>query len=147
MDSVPPRTVSGTRIVLSLFAFGILATSGLWIYWHLHLTPFMPLQEALANEFENCSPRVDGGRRKSHRETPNILRVVMRVPFDPTPDSPETHSVIQSRLQKTRELAAQHTDLDSYDTLELHLYFEDKEQTLRQKTVTADLHTEAPPTE
>jgi hypothetical protein len=34
-----------------MFAFGIVATGTMWAYWHLHLMPFMPLQESLAAEF------------------------------------------------------------------------------------------------
>ncbi|MEQ9408627.1 MAG: hypothetical protein RIK87_12905 [Fuerstiella sp.] len=133
------KGVPGRLIVVAMFSLGIIATGILWTYWQLHLMPFMPLQKSLAAEFDESSPRVDGGRRKSHKGTPMILRVVMRVPFDPIADDPETQQKVQERLTRTRELAEEHADLDSYELLEVHLYKESKEQELQQKTFLQDL--------
>ena len=134
-----PRTVSGRVIVIGLFLLGITATGVLWTYWHLHLVPFMPLQESLAAEFEHSSPRVDGGRRKMHKGTPKILRVVMRVPFDPTDAEADVQNQIEQRMTRVMELATQHTPIGEYDLLEVHLYQETKEDELRQKTFLKDL--------
>ena len=70
-------TISGRYVVISMFALAFVLIGALYTYWNLHLMPFMPLQEALAAKFEESSPRVDGGRRKMHKGTPNILRVAV----------------------------------------------------------------------
>lgn len=131
--------ISGRAVVVAMFALGIVATSILWAYWRLHLLPFMPLQQALIAEFEGSSPRVDGGRRKMHKGTPMILRIVMRVPFDPTAEDVETLREIDNHLQRTQELAAEHCRLDDYELIELHLYQESQEDRLRQKTFQQEL--------
>ncbi|MFN5076862.1 MAG: hypothetical protein ACK5MO_14810, partial [Planctomyces sp.] len=45
------KPVSGRTVVVLMFVMGILATAFLYTYWTLHLTPFMPLQEAIVREF------------------------------------------------------------------------------------------------
>lgn len=141
MNQSPPtqQRVSGKLVVVSMFALAFVATGILWVYWNMHLMPFMPLQESLVAEFENSSPRVDGGQRKSHRGTPMILRTVMRVPFDPNDPSEKTQELIAERLTRTRELATEHTQIDEYDLLEVHLYHEIQEDVLSQKTFTKEL--------
>ncbi len=79
----PERRVSGRAMVLGMLAFGTLTTAAMWVYWTLHVGPFRPLQDAIAAAFPHSSPRVDGGQRKMHKGTPKILRIVMRVDFDP----------------------------------------------------------------
>ena len=128
------RTISGKVIVLSMFTLAIVATGTLWAYWSLHMLPFMPLQEALAEQFENSSPRVDGGRRKMQNSTPMILRAVMRVPFDPNDSSAETQDLIEDRITATMELAVRYTPVNEYEILEIHLYMEKKEDAISQKT-------------
>jgi hypothetical protein len=122
-----------------MFTLGIVATGTLWYFWNIQLMPFMPLQDALVAEFEGCSPRVDGGRRKGQKGTPKILRVVMRVPFDPTSSDQSSQSQIETRLTKTEELARKFVVDDDYELLELHLFSEHKEQMLRQKTFTRQM--------
>ena len=133
-----PR-ISGRKIVFAMFAMGFLATGLLWLYWDLHLQPFMPLQEALAGEFEKSSPRVDGGQRKSHKGTPRVLRVVMRVPFDPTSRAIEAQTAIEERIQRTHELAKKYAKIEEYELLEVHLFHEQKEQMISQKTFSKDI--------
>lgn len=122
-----------------MFALGIMATGTLWYFWNLQLMPFMPLQDALIAEFEHCSPRVDGGRLKGNKGTPKILRVVMRVPFDPTSSDQSAQAQIETRLVRTEELARKFVVDDDYEVLELHLFSEHKEQSLRQKTFTRQI--------
>ena len=110
----PPRVFSGTRIVLGLFLFGILATTGLWIYWKLHLAPFFPLQKALAEAFVDSSPRVEGGR---HKKSPPTLRIVLQVAFTPLRGSDPTESMIA----RTIDLARRYQDLQQYELLEIYL--------------------------
>ena len=133
------RTVSGRKIVVTMFVMAIFATGILWTYWHLHLAPFMPLQESIAAEFDHSSPRVDGGRRKMHKGTPMILRVVMRVPFDPTDADSDIQNQIEQRMTRVVELATKYTPIGEYDLLEVHMYQETKEEKLRQKTFTKNL--------
>ena len=133
-------TISGKSVVISMFVLAIVLIGALYTYWNLHLMPFMPLQEALAAEFDHCSPRVDGGRRKAHKGTPNILRVVMRVPFDPNAEDEETLSLIDKRVDGTLELAKQKVDdFDAYNVLEVHMYQEEKEGELSQNSFEREL--------
>ena len=140
-ESTPQdNTISGRAVVIAMFALAITATGILWAYWNLHLMPFMPLQEALAEEYEESSPRVDGGRRKTHKGTPLILRVVMRVPFDPNSSAADVQDLIEERLTRTQEMAAKLTvDFESYEVLQVHLYQEEKEGQMSQKTFEREL--------
>lgn len=123
------RTPTGRWVVLGMFAFGILATAGIWVYWKLHLAPFMPLQKALAAEFEKSSPRVDGGWTKSeYKQAPPLLRVVLRVPYDPEESDPRVRRTIDRVVTVTRS----HIDLSAYDTLEIYLVHYAPEKTPRQ---------------
>lgn len=117
-----------------MFTLGVVATSTLWYFWNVQLMPFMPLQDALVAEFDGCSPRVDGGRLKGNKGAPKTLRVVMRVPFDPTSPDPSAQTQIETRMSRTEELARRFVLEEDYEVLELHLYSEHKEQALRQKT-------------
>jgi hypothetical protein len=133
-------TISGRKLVIMLFAFGALATATLWGYWQLHMMPFMPLQAALVEAFgKDCAPRVEGGQRKMHKQTTRMLRVVMRVPFDPEIDDSETQARIVKYLTQVRDIAENHVDITEYDTLELHLFQENQEQALKQFTVRKNL--------
>lgn len=132
-----PR-ISGTLIVLTMFGFGILSTLMIWTYWNWHIEPFMPLQLAIENEFEDSSPRVEGGQRKMSKKTPRILRVTMRVDFDPSIEANAKQS--EQRIQRVAELAGQHQDLTSYEFLEFHFYQPvPRENRLRKKSFTRSL--------
>lgn len=114
------RQVSGRAVVVAMFAFGSLLTGALYLYWELHTRPFRPLQDAIAAEFPDFTPRVIGGRHKSQRTgSPNTLRIVLLVDFNPKSESsaPRTEQ-IASRLA---ELAATQMDLSKYEILEIHL--------------------------
>lgn len=122
METQPPvhpaRTVSGRLVVGILFAFGIAATAGIWTYWKLHMAPFMPLQKALAAEFEKCTPRVDGGWTKSDdKKTPPTLRIILRLPYPPD----ERDVRIPATIERIIALAREHIDLATYDALEIYL--------------------------
>ena len=141
-DSASPGdgTISGRSVVISMFVLAFVLIGALYTYWNLHLMPFMPLQEAIAAEFEESSPRVDGGRRKMHKGTPNILRVVMRVPFDPNADDNKTKTLIEKRVDGTLELARQNVDeFSDYNVLEVHMYQEEKEGELSQNSFEREL--------
>jgi hypothetical protein len=124
-----PRTVSGRWIVLTVFAFGIAATGGIWVYWKLHLAPFMPLQKALAAEFPQSSPRVDGGwSGKEFQQGPPRLRIVLRVPYPPL----EQDARVPATLDRVIALARESLNLDHYETLEIYLVHYAPERAPRQ---------------
>jgi hypothetical protein len=125
----PDSRVSGRAVVIGMFIFGITATSTLWIYWTLHTGPFRPLQDALAAQFPGSVPRVDGGQRKMHKGTPKILRVVLRVDFDPVTGTRQGQQV----LDRVEELARHYIDLNDYDVLDVYLYHGIPERDLREK--------------
>ncbi|MDA1015132.1 MAG: hypothetical protein O3A00_11855 [Planctomycetota bacterium] len=124
------RHISGKWLVLAMLGFGVVATTSLWIYWKLHLMPFMPLQEVLVKEFPDSSPRVDGGQRRMQDGSPMILRIVMKVAFDPILDEEPTAEFIAAVTQ----VVGDNLDLDEYDELHLHLYQLNPEGELRQNT-------------
>lgn len=129
----PPqsRGIPGVWVVVGMFAFGLTATSILFVYWHFHTAPFKELQTALANEFEGSRPRVEGGQRKQHKQTPRILRVVLKVEFPPKLEEAKSQRV----ADRVMELAAKHHPLENYDTVEIHLYWPEKEKTIHEHVI------------
>lgn len=124
-----PRTVSGRWIVLTMFVFGIAATGGIWVYWKLHLAPFMPLQKALAAEFPKSSPRVDGGwSGKQYQQGPPRLRIVLRVPYPPL----ERDARVSATIERVIALAREFLSFDNYETLEIYLVHYAPERAPRQ---------------
>ena len=123
------RRVSGSAVVLAMFAFGITATGALWTYWTLHTGPFRPLQDALAKEFPGSVPRVDGGQRKMRKGMPSILRAVLRVQFDPVTETTKG----EQTLNRVEQICRQHIDLSQYDVLDVYLYEGVPEQAIRER--------------
>lgn len=113
-----PRPPRGRWVVLAMFAFGIVATGGIWVYWKLHLAPFLPLQKALAAEFPKSSPRVDGGWKKGEFQVgPPTLRIVLRVPYAPA----ERDVRVPATIERVVALAREELELARYETLEIYL--------------------------
>jgi hypothetical protein len=114
------RVVSGKVVVIGMFAFGIFLTGLLFAYWDLHTRPFRPLQEAIAKAIPGSSPRVIGGRHKSHRsDSPNTLRIIVVVDYNPLEEANEAR---RDELARTiLELAHTHHDVAPYERIELHL--------------------------
>lgn len=105
-------------MVVGMLLFGVTMVAALWLYWELYTRPFRPLQNAIHAEFPDSSPRVIGGKPKSHRaDSPATLRIICRVYFDPETDT------VQSETMAARlaALAGQHHDLTKYEFLEIHL--------------------------
>ncbi len=125
-------TVSGRVVVIAMLLFAATGTAFLQYYWNRHLKPFMPLQKAIAAQFDNSSPRVDGGQRKMSKDTPRVLRVVMRVPFDP--EDSDNDEVIRQRISSVADLAVEHASLREYEIFTTHFYQENPGNKLRQKT-------------
>jgi hypothetical protein len=115
--------------VLGLIAFGVMTTSAMWIYWTLHVGPFRPFQDALAAAFPHSSPRVDGGQHKMHKGTPKILRVVMRVEFDPVAELATGEQVVDV----VEQIARKHLNLGGYEELDVFLFHGVPEQEVRQQ--------------
>ncbi len=114
-----PKTLSGRKVVLGMFSFGIVMTATMWLYWEAYTRPFRPLQYAINAEFPGSSPRVIGGEHKSHKhENPTTLRIVIRVDFDPREAS---ENVTEPYTQRLLKLAAEHVDLSTYQQVEVHL--------------------------
>lgn len=126
----PPGTVPGKWVVVSMFAFAIMAVGILWLYWNWHTAPFRPLQEALGREFPHSRPLVQGGQRKIHKDTPSMLRIVMRIEFDPDADSPKTEEL----ARQIAAFAGDHHDLSPYDAIEIHLHWPEPEREIKQWT-------------
>ncbi len=120
--------ISGTLIVAVMFAFGLLATAGLWTYWYYHTQPFIPLQEAISAEFKGSAPRVDGGARKLHKGTPTLLWIIMRVDFRPDLDREKAASV----SRRVVELSQEHLDLSAYEQLNIRLFFGELEKEIHR---------------
>lgn len=135
----PVRELSGRWVVVGMFLFGILATSGLWAYWYLHTAPFRPLQLAIAENIPGSNPRVEGGQRKIHQATPRILRITIRVDFDPEADGERAKQLGETLIS----LARKHQDLTHYDLVEMYLFHRIPEQKIREKLITVDLRKDA----
>ena len=140
---IPSGYVSGRKVVFGMFALGLTATAILWFYWHFHLMPFMPLQKAIADKFQDSAPRVDGGRRKLQEDTPMILRVQIRVPFDPTETTADSERQSSIRLKAVEELANEHAALSEYEVLQVHMYYEHVEKQLLQQLFSRRLSDDA----
>jgi hypothetical protein len=114
--------VSGRLIVASMFLLGICATAFLYTYWTLHLMPFMPLQESLVREFPRSAPRVNGGQKKMHKQTPIVLQVMMKSPVDPKSEKTADQAAITKLQQRVLELVRDQNPLPGLQQLELHVY-------------------------
>src|SRR5580692_899571 len=131
----PERRISGRGMVLAMLAFGVLTTSSMWVYWTLHVGPFRPFQDALAAAFPHSSPRVDGGQRKMHKGTPKILRIVMRVEFDPVSETSRGEEVVTA----VEQIAGKHLDMSQYEELDVYLFQGVPEQSVKQHEYTRTL--------
>jgi hypothetical protein len=131
--------ISGKWVVLALALFGILMTSAMWIYWKLHLGPFVPLQQAIVavEEFALSRPVVEGGREKGRAENLNTLRVTMKVEFDPTADDQEVERIERKILDLARDSLPQ---FDEFELLELNLYQPVQETERKPITIQRHVH-------
>lgn len=126
------RTLGGRSVVLGMLGFGVLMVAAMWLYWEAYTRPFRPLQNAINAEYPGSSPRVIGGRHKSHKEgSPNLLRIVIYVDFDP---ETAEQSTLDEYVERLHTLAAEHLDLSGYDQLEIHLAQRLPEEKTRQRS-------------
>jgi len=134
-ESQPARTISGTWVIVGMFAFGFAATGVLFAYWHFHTAPFQDLQAALAVEFEGSRPRVEGGQRKQHKDTPRVLRIILKVEFHPEEDSARAEKM----ADRVVDLAEKHHGLNDYEIVEIHLFWPEKEQEIHEVLIERDV--------
>jgi hypothetical protein len=123
--------IPGHWVVLGMFAFAITLVGVLWIYWYFHTLPFRPIQEALGREFPYSRPLVQGGQRKMHKGTPKLLRIVMRIEFDPEADQ----AVTEAFAYRVAHFTAERFDLKPYNVLEIHLHWPEPEAEIKQWTI------------
>lgn len=98
--------------------FGLLMTGAMFLYWELYTAPFRPLQTAIAKAFPDSSPQAVGGRYKSHRpNTPAILRMIVRVKWDPRENDVQARKMVND----LEAIARQTVDRTAYDELEIVL--------------------------
>jgi hypothetical protein len=124
-------TISGRWVVIGIFAFAVLVVFGMWLYIDRHTAPFRPLRRALAREFLNSAPKVEGGQTKMNAGTPHILRIVMRVEFNPNADTAEAKRF----AHRVAEFAQQHHDLTQYEVIEIHLYYAEPENKIQEWSI------------
>ena len=118
------RSYSGRSVVFGMFLFAIVMTSLLWGYWKAYAASFQPLQSALVDQFgEDSKPRVEGGAYKSHLNTPQTLRVVMKVSFNPKTDNAQRNRLVNQVVL----LAEKHLPERTYANLEVRLYQKNEE--------------------
>lgn len=128
-----PASVSGRLVVIAMFAFAACLTALLAFYWNKHIEPFMPLQLAIEKEWKGSSPRVEGGQRKISKNTPKILRVTLRVPFDP--NSQQNEQLAWDRVNAIAEIAKDHVALGDYELLTVNFYQENPGNVLKRRTI------------
>jgi hypothetical protein len=112
---------AGRWTVVGMLAFGVAMVLAMWLYWELYTRTFRPLQVAIARAFPGSSPRVIGGRHKSHKQdSPRTLRIIVQIPtteFDPEQDVERC----EARAVELARLTEQHHDLANYEQLEIQL--------------------------
>lgn len=134
-DIVPRREFAGRHVVAVVFVFAIAVVGVLYGYWRLHVGPFVPLQRAILAEFPESAPRVEGGQRKMHKGTPRVLRIVLKVGFDPRSETVRGDRIVEV----LEDLARRHVDWDSYDLFEVHLFEQIPEKSYVSRTIERDL--------
>jgi len=130
--------LTGRKVVASMFVMGICATAFLYGYWTLHLMPFMPLQEAIVAEFPGSAPRVNGGKKKLHKDTPTILQIGMKLKFDPTGTDAVTFGAVQNVQSRIHELVKQKVNFPELDIVELYIYQLQQERDIRERSFRLD---------
>jgi len=126
--------MSGRMLVVCMFVFGALSVSVLYVYSVLNAGPFLELQRALAEEFKDSKPKVEGGRHRMNRGEPKVLRIIMQVDFDPESDEQAAEEFADRVTNFSR---TQH-DLTQYDQVEMHFVFPVPEKRYKTRKITRD---------
>ena len=133
------RTVSGRWLVVGMFVMGITLTSLLYAYSKLHLGPFRPLQDAIVSEFPGSAPRVDGGKKKPSKNTPTILRILVKTEIDPLSKTEESEQQLIFMRKRIGELALEKAPLPDLSVLEIHIYKLLKEDDIHKRSYRMNL--------
>lgn len=133
------RTISGRLLVVGMFVMGITLTSLLYAYSKLHLGPFRSLQDAIVNEFPGSAPRVDGGKKKPSKNTPTILRILVKTEVDPLSRTEESELQLRFMRKRIGELALEKVPLPDLAILEIHIYKLLKEDDIHKRSYRMDL--------
>ena len=144
-QSITPaeRTISGRWMVIGMFTMGITLTSLLYVYSTLHLGPFRPLQDAIVNEFPGSAPRVDGGKKKLYKNTPTVLRILVKTEIDPLSEREESIQALFAMRKRIAELAMEKAPLPDLSVLEIHVYKLLKEDGIHKRSYRLDLKSAA----
>ncbi len=126
----PPRTVSGRWVVVSMFLLGLIGGMICVSYAIWRNAPFLELKKALAEEFPQSVPQVEGGR---HKGSPMTLRIVVNVDFHPGEEA--NAGLADAAIKRITALARQHQDLTPYEVLQIHLVKKRPQDTTSRKTV------------
>lgn len=119
------RTVPGRIVVVAMFAFAASIIGLLFVYWELYTRPFRPLQTVIAAEFPGSSPRAVGGKPKSHLPgSPAILRLIVRIDWDPRADQRRARSM----ANRLADISRAHVAVSDYERLEVYLMHRRAEQ-------------------
>lgn len=135
----PRRFLTGRKVVVAMFIMGSFATAFLYGYWTLHLMPFMPLQEAIVAEYPGSAPRVNGGKKKLHKDTPVVLQIGMKLRFDPTASDEKTVSEVKALQSRIRDLVKEKVTFPGLNVIELYVYQLLQEQEIRERSFRLDL--------
>ncbi len=126
------RSLTGKPVVFGMFLFALIVSIGLWSYWELHTQPFRTLTDQLGDTFPHSNPRVEGGKHGMHKQTPLVLRIVMRVSYDLTLNEQK----YQKQVSEILSIAAQSGMLKKYEECEIHLYYQPAEQKPAVRSIT-----------
>ena len=130
--SAPPRDreISGRWAILAMALFGITMTVTMWVYWKMHLSPFLALQQAIHEKFEESRPVVEGGREKGRPENPLTLRITMKIDFPPEDDP----AAVDALLDEVLELVHAWDGAAEFEQLEFNVYWPKQETELKPPT-------------
>lgn len=132
--AIAPPYRRGRWVVTAMFLFAAVLTATMWIYWRMHIGPFLPLQRKLVEEWPDSRPRVQGGQRKMHRDTPRILQVTMYIDFDPTSSTGKARAKQFSERVASFVVAHEPT-LPEYEVLEIRMLWEEREKAIKRAQV------------
>lgn len=138
-NSPNERTVSGRWLVVGMFVMGITLTGLLYAYSKLHLGPFRPLQDAIVSEFPGSAPRVDGGKKKPSKNTPTILRILVKTEIDLLAKTEESEQKLTFMRKRIGELALEKAPLPDLSLLEIHIYKLLKEDEIHKRSYRMDV--------
>ena len=127
---MPEQTteISGKWIVIGMFTFAVTIVSVLWFYTVSHRAPFRPLERALNEKFADSVPKVEGGQRKIHENSSKILRIIMKVTFDPSVEREQAERF----AERVIAFARKHHDISRYEILEIHFFKLEPEKKILQ---------------